>query len=191
MKTWTAKLDLAFFLTSEEIRKSHNKEYFKDVNNPTNKEIHDYFQQRLTYCAESNDGTELLANASFNVTMEDDTPFDRPLVINDLTFDHVYGLLKKNYDNEPYTTDYAKGIVTEKKFDIQGQFRNGTRLVALERRNAIFGVVDGKGDLLSAFFVYEAGAVNYHPKSDTFLITAHETLTEVFDDGSTEKDYTR
>lgn len=190
MKTWTAKLDIAFFLTEEEVKK--RPDAFKDANNPTDEEVRAYFQDRLMNYAESNDGSELLANADFSVAMKYDAPANRPLVINDLTFDRVHKLLVDGgYTNEPYTTDYAKSIVTEKKFDVEGQFANGNRLVALEKRRAIFGVVDTNGNLLSAFFVYDSESVNYHPKSDTFLITAHETLTEAFDDGTTEVEHTR
>ena len=190
MKTWTAKLDIAFSLTEEQVKK--RPDAFKDVNNPTDEEVRAYFQNRLENYAESNDGSELLANADFSVTVKDDAPKNRPLVINNLTFEHVHKLLRDSgYENEPHTTGYAKKVVNDKKFCVEGQFENGNRLVCLEQLRAIFGVVDTKGDLLSVFFVYDSESVSYHPKADTFMITAHETLTEVFDDGSTEVERTR
>ena len=65
------------------------------------------------------------------------------VVINNLLTPVVLELLRKNYDNEEYTLDYAESVVENKdEFHSLGKFDNGNELVDLYRCD-ILGVVDG------------------------------------------------
>lgn len=78
MKTWTADLNISFDLTEKQIQEEEwIKEMFADPDNPTDEEIRAYFSGLIHNYAESNDGSELLANADFDVHDWDDVfPLD-------------------------------------------------------------------------------------------------------------------
>jgi hypothetical protein len=115
----------------------------------------------------------------------------KEIVINNLTYDHIHSLLAKEYDNPQYCKEYSERIVREKKFECEGTFKNGNRLIGMERSGSIFGVLTPEGDLIKLFFIYDCEHVSYRQKHDVFMISAHETLTEVSSDGSLEQEYTR
>ena len=60
-------------ITSKEIRTNKKfAKHFKDVNNPTTAEIEKYFDKQLQYLAESNSGSEALANSPVDVEVEEE-----------------------------------------------------------------------------------------------------------------------
>lgn len=74
MNTWIAVPNIKFTLTQKQINENeYIQNYFEDQNNPTEKEIKDYFDNVINSYAESNDGSELLANAKIVITCEDDS----------------------------------------------------------------------------------------------------------------------
>lgn len=64
MKIWISKLNIELTLTEKEIQ---NSEQFIDPKNPTKEEINNYFENLIQEYAGSNDGSELLANAKYNI----------------------------------------------------------------------------------------------------------------------------
>ena len=73
-KVWTAEIVIGLgCLELEEIQKNPEryKKYFADVNNPTEKEIKRYFSRRQEDYAGSNDGSEMIANADIEISVED------------------------------------------------------------------------------------------------------------------------
>lgn len=114
--------------------------------------------------------------------------------INNLTVEHVFSLLTALGDAGLYPDDaqrFAQQIVNERAFEVEGEFKNGNKLVVLTRLMEIFGIVTPAGNLISAFSVYETQHVSHHVKHDVFLITGHDTLTEVASDGEICTEHTR
>jgi hypothetical protein len=72
-KVWTAVPNISFELTEKEIleNKYVSKEFI-DPNNPTEEELQVYFKSVLDSYAESNDGSELLANAALSISCSDE-----------------------------------------------------------------------------------------------------------------------
>jgi len=63
---WSASITIDIStLSLEDIQKNPEryKEYFNDLNNPTDDEIEDYFEEQKQYLAGSNSGSEEIANA--------------------------------------------------------------------------------------------------------------------------------
>lgn len=72
MKKWTAKLNIKLSLTEDDLlnEMDWNKKLFADIHNPTEKEIRTYFNKAIKDYAGSNDGSELLADASYDLIEE-------------------------------------------------------------------------------------------------------------------------
>lgn len=66
MSKYVAKLDISFEATEEEI-----KERLDIETAPTEKQVNQYFDEILENYAGSNDGSELLANASYDVSKQE------------------------------------------------------------------------------------------------------------------------
>lgn len=66
MRTWIATVDVSMTLTEDDTKWFPIR--FADPSNPTAEELERYFQDRLESLAGSNDGSELLANATFSIS---------------------------------------------------------------------------------------------------------------------------
>jgi hypothetical protein len=110
------------------------------------------------------------------------------IVINNLTVESVQSFLKDWTCPERL----AKEIVDDKKhFRKCGTFQNGNQLATIHRHGSFFAVLTPTGDVVKVFGIYEAEHVSYRAKHDCFIITGHETLTEVSSDGTIEEEFTR
>lgn len=68
-KVYVATPDLSMYLGEDKLAKL--PEFFSDPKNPTEAELRKYFDDKLQNYAGSNDGSEMLANASYTIHVED------------------------------------------------------------------------------------------------------------------------
>lgn len=111
------------------------------------------------------------------------------IVINNLTVETVQSFLEKDTWNG--AAKLAQEIVNGKHFGKCGTFQNGNQLVTIHRHGSFFAILTPTGDIVTVFGVYECEHVSYRAKHDVFMISAHETLTEVAADGTIDEEFTR